>query len=434
MSPREPPAEGDEPLRRAGDGRVSARVPGERPAAARRRRRHTALVLPGGGARAAYQVGFLRYVAREFPEAAFDIVFGVSAGAINASYLAAHRGTFREAVTDLEAVWRDLRIRDVFRADTYALLRDMARWAMRLVSGGVRTAPAPRGLVDTAPLRRLLVRCLDARADGTIPGVEDNVRDGRLRALALTTSSYATGESVTWFQGRGALPWSRQQRRGTEAALTVDHVTASAALPFLFPPVRLADGWYGDGGVRLAAPLSPAIHLGADRILAITTGRAGCAAPEDRARHPPPARIAGVVLESVFLDLLDQDAARIEKANRLLPFVPRAQREGMRRIDLCVQRPAADLGTLASLHEIELPRLLRWLSRGWGTRQVRSNDALSLLLFEPGYIGLLIGLGESDAASRHAELEAFFHPVPAPALVAGARTRGTAATNRLERN
>jgi NTE family protein len=388
-----------------------------------RRHRPTALVLPGGGARAAYQVGFLRYVAREFPEARFDIVFGVSAGAINAAFLAAHRGTFREAVADLADVWRGLTAGDVFRVDTYALLRDAWRWAMRLVSGGVPTAPQPRGLVDTAPLRRLLVRTLGAADDGTIPGVAENLAEGRLRALAVTTSSYQTGESVTWFQGDPALAWTRQHRRGASTALTVDHVAASAALPFLFPPVRLADGWYGDGGVRLAAPLSPAIHLGADRILAITTGRTGTAAPEDSARHPPPARIAGVLLESVFLDLLDQDAARIEKANRLLPLIPREHREGMRRIDLTVQRPAADLGTLASRHEFELPRLLRWMARGWGTRQVRSNDALSLLLFQHGYLDLLIGLGESDAASRHAELAAFFRKPRAPIVAPRRRNR-----------
>lgn len=398
------------------------RTPETPPAARPRRPRSTALVLPGGGARAAYQVGFLRYVAREFPEAAFDVVFGVSAGAINAAFLAAHRGSFREAVEDLAALWRGLTSRDVFRVDAYALLRDATRWALRLLSGGVPTAPQPRGLVDTSPLRRLLIRSLGARDDGTIPGVAENLEDGRLRALALTTSSYATGESVTWFQGTGVEPWSRLHRRGTSTALTVDHVAASAALPFLFPPVRLDDGWYGDGGVRLAAPLSPAIHLGAERILAITTGRTGRAPPEDPTRHPPPARIAGVLLESVFLDLLDQDAARIEKANRLLPLIPRAHREGMRRIDLTVQRPAADLGTLATRHEFELPRLVRWLSRGWGTRQVRSNDALSLLLFEPGYLDLLIGLGESDAASRRAELERFFRQPRAPVIAS--RRRG----------
>lgn len=401
MSSDERAAGGEEPRREGGVGR----------------RRSTALVLPGGGARAAYQVGFLRYVARRFPDVEFDVVFGVSAGAINASYLAAHRGTFPEAVEDLAAIWRGLTVADVFRVDAYALFRDTARWMLRLVSGGVPTAPAPRGLVDTAPLHALLARLLDAREDGTIPGVAENLASGRLRALALTTSSYATGESVTWFQGRDVGAWSRLHRRGAPVDLTVDHVAASAALPFLFPPVRLADGWYGDGGVRLAAPLSPAIHLGADRILAITAGRTGCAAPEDTSRHPPPARIAGVLLESVFLDLLDQDAARIEKANRLLPFVPRDRREGMRRIDLLVQRPAADLGSLASLHEIELPRLLRWFTRGWGTRQVRSNDALSLLLFEPGFLGLLIGLGESDAASRHDELDAFFRQPRTPLVV-----------------
>ncbi len=377
------------------------------------RDRTTALVLPGGGARAAYQVGFLRHVARAFPDVRFDVIFGVSAGAINAAFLASHRGSFVEAVDDLAALWRSLTTRSVFRADTESLFRSVLGWGVRLVAGGSGAAPSTRGLLDTAPLHKLLSERLHARPDGTLPGVDANLRDGRLRALALTTSSYATAASVTWVQGSDVPTWSRPGRRGVPTALTVDHISASAALPFIFPAVRLADGWYGDGGIRLAAPLSPAIHLGADRILAVTTcrtesGAQTMATDTGHLHYPQPAQVAGVLLNSVFLDLVDQDAARIEKANRLLPHVPPALREGLRHIDLFVQRPAANLGTLASAHELELPRAVRWLLRGWGTREVTSSDALSLLLFERGYLELLMGIGESDAVARHDELAEFF--------------------------
>jgi NTE family protein len=373
--------------------------------------RSTALVLPGGGARAAYQVGFLRHVARAFPDVRFDVIVGVSAGAINAAFLASHRGPFTEAVEELADVWRGLTTRDVFRVDTRSLVRSLAGWSARLATGGTWASPTTRGLVDTSPLVELLTRRLGARPDGTLPGVDGNLIDGRLRALALTASSYGTARTVTWVQGADLAGWSRPGRRGTPTALTVAHVTASSALPLLFPAVRLTDGWYGDGGIRLAAPLSPAIRLGADRILAVTTSRPDSVRHEsdaDAARYPPPAQVAGVLLNSVFLDLVDQDAGRIEQTNRLLTHVPRSERRGLRHVDVLVQRPAASLGSLASRHEFELPWLVRWLTRGWGTREVASNDALSLLLFEHGYIELLMGIGESDAVARHAELERFF--------------------------
>jgi len=398
-------------------GKGTPRAPSDRRHAARSSR-PCALVLPGGGARAAYQVGFLRHVARAFPDVHFDVIHGVSAGAINAAFLASHRGSFAEAVDDLAEVWRGLTTRSVFRVDSRSLLRNIVQWGARLVSGGSGAVPSTRGLVDTSPLRALLAECLEAAPDGTLPGVAANLRDGRLRALALTTSSYATARSVTWVQGQNVPTWMRPGRRGTPADLTVDHVTASSALPFLFPAVRLSDGWYGDGGIQLAAPLSPAIRLGAERILAVTTCRTGVAHVPDTLNYPPPAQVAGVLMNSVFLDLLDQDAARIEQTNRLLPYVPRPSREGLRHVDLLVQRPAASLGALASRHELELPRLVRWLTRGWGTREVASNDALSLLLFERGYVELLMGIGESDAASRHEELARFLGSdrmgVPAP--------------------
>ena len=235
-----------------------------------------ALVLSGGGARAAYQVGFLRHLASRHPDLAPDILTGVSAGGIIATSLASREGRFRDGVAQLHELWRGLRIDDVFRVDRADLASRVTRWGLRLVSG-VPGAPRVRSLVDTAPLHQLLIRTLEPGGDGTIPGIARNLDARRLRAVALTASSYTTGQSVTWVQsveGCGVLTWERPQRKSVNACLRVDHVMASAALPFFFPAVEIDGAWYGDGGIRLTAPLSPAIHLGARKIIAVSTRRA----------------------------------------------------------------------------------------------------------------------------------------------------------------
>ncbi len=371
----------------------------------------TALVLTGGGARAAYQAGFLQYTAHAFPDAHFDIVTGVSAGAINAAFLAAHPGKFTTATDDLVALWSGLASHDVYSADAGSLVGQILRWGLRLVTGGARAVPTTRGLLDATPLRGLLQRVLHADHTGRIPGIAENIRKGRLRAAAVTTSSYSTGRSVTFVEGLRAVRRDRPNSVTVSAGLNVDHITASSALPLLFPAVRIDDAWYGDGGVRLAAPLSPAIDLGADRILAVTTCRA-LSADEARSAasdtYPPPAQVAGVLLNAVFLDLVDQDALRLERRNRLIANLPAGEREGLRPIDLVVQRPVRDLGAVANEFEMELPAALRFLTRGWGTRETRSNDALSLLMFEGDYMRRLIELGAYDACLRHDELARFF--------------------------
>ena len=225
-----------------------------------------ALMLSGGGARAAYQVGFLRHVASRHPDLAPGILTGVSAGGIIAAYLVSHPGRFVDAVTTLSGIWRELQIDQVFRVDTRHLTSRVGRWALRLMSGGSPGAPAARSLVDTTPLRELLWRMLDVQPDGTLGGVARRIEEGRLGAIALTASSYTTGQSVTWVQGRGSsrvLTWEGAQRESIGGPLSVDHVMASAALPMFFPAIEIGGAWYGDGGIRLTAPLSPAIHLGA---------------------------------------------------------------------------------------------------------------------------------------------------------------------------
>jgi NTE family protein len=369
--------------------------------------------MGGGGARAAYQVGFLGAVARERPDLHIPYITGVSAGAINAAHLAAHHGSFGQSVQELTHLWSELGIEDVFRVDLPTLLWNLVRWGAQLVGGG--NAPTrTRGLVDTAPLRRYLTEVLHA-VDGELTGVDYNLRNGRLRAVALSTSSYTTGQSVTWVQGSEIEAWERPLRTSRMTRLTVEHVMASAALPLLFPAVELEDAWYGDGGMRLAAPLSPALHLGASKVLAIST-RYGKTPEEERdpqvRGYPPPAQIVGVLMNAVFLDLLDHDALRLERLNDLLAKLEPEERDGLRPIRLLVTRPSRDLGRMAGRFEPRLPRGFRFLTRGLGTRETESPDFLSLVLFQPDYLGALMEVGREDAEARMGEILDFLDDEP----------------------
>jgi NTE family protein len=376
------------------------------------RRSGLALMLSGGGARAAYQVGFLRLLAREFPGVVPDILTGVSAGGINAAYLAARQEPFADKVENLAEVWAGIRMDNVFRVDMRDLAGRTLRWSGRLLGGGKKTLPGAKSLVDTDPLRELLERMLQV-SDGQIHGIAQNLEAGWLRALALTASSYTTGQSVTWLQTRADAcirTWERPQRVSTTCAFRVEHVMASAALPFFFPAVEVEGRWYGDGGIRLTAPLAPAVHLGARKIIAVSTRYARSRAEADApavAGYPPPAQVAGVLYNAIFLDQLDGDALQLETVNRLIAKLPEEQRGGMQHIDLLMLRPSIDLGRLANEYEPDLPRAFRFLTRGLGTRETRSNDMLSLVMFQGDYLRRLMELGEADAAARIGEIRRF---------------------------
>jgi NTE family protein len=371
-----------------------------------------ALMFSGGGARAAYQVGFLRLLAREFPDVVPGILTGVSAGGINAAYLATRQEPFAEKVEALAAIWGDIHIDNVFRVDLRDLASRTVRWGGRLLSGGKHPMPSARSLVDTAPLRELLHRLL-ATGGGEITGIAESLRAGWLRAVALTASSYTTGQSLTWVQtreDRGIQTWERPQRKSVACALRVDHVVASSALPFFFPAVEVDGAWYGDGGIRLTAPLSPAVHLGARRIIAVSTRYARSRAEADRPAitgYPPPAQVAGVLYNAIFLDQLDSDALQLQQVNRLIARLPETARDGLRPIELLMLRPSVDLGRLANAYEPDLPRAFRFLTRGLGTRETRSNDMLSLVMFQADYVKRLIELGEADAHARLEDIRRF---------------------------
>ncbi len=372
-----------------------------------------AVVLTGGGARAAYQVGVLRGIARLLPDARFQIITGVSAGAINAAFVASRSPRVSETIDELVALWSNLRVDEVFRVDLGSLLKHFFHWTLRLASGGMRVGEV-RGLVDTKPLEALLRRVLPLRSGGEIDGIAENVARCDPKAVALTTLDYSTGQTVTWVQGCGIELWERPMRRSVNTRLSIAHVMASAALPLFFPAVSLRNSWHGDGGIRLAAPLSPALHLGAQRILAISTSHRKTPAEADQPTtfgYPPPAQIVGQLMNAVFLDVIDEDALRLERSNRFLEGLSEDERHGFRVVDLMVIRPSQDLGRLAGEYEPQLPRCFRFLSRGWGTRLTSRPDLLSLLMFEPNYLRRLIAVGEADAESRVDEIARIVKPI-----------------------
>lgn len=278
-----------------------------------------ALVTSGGGARAAYQIGFLNCLAQLHPELKIPILTGVSAGAINAAYLANQPGTFSERVEGLTKIWMGLTTEQMFRVDSLSIVSNVARWGLRLLLGGAFHAIKVRSLLDTSLLEVLLEQVFELN-DGYLTGIQRNLGRRELKAIAITASNYSTGQSVSWVQGRELRHWERAHRKEIQCALERKHILASVSLPFFFPAVEIGGHWYGDGGIRMTAPLSPAIHLGASRILAISTQHAPNYEEDnspDIDYYPPPIQVAGALFNAIFLDVFDNDALRLERINRL---------------------------------------------------------------------------------------------------------------------
>ena len=368
-------------------------------------------MLSGGGARAAYQTGVLCHVGERLPDLRVPILTGVSAGAINTGFLGSYRGTFGDATQALRRRWLSLSSEEVFKANPSSLFFNGVRVGSALVGGGSRLAPKIRSLIDTSPLEEFLSRSM---APGAIA---DRLESGEVEAVALTTVSYQTGRTVLFVEGNAPIRMepASAHHRVVRAKLSVNHIMASAAIPLLFPAVKIGQQWYGDGSFRSTAPLAPAIELGAGRLFAISA-RYRRSAPEARqpehVGYPPAARVLGILLNSVFLDTLDWDAANLRRINRLLARLPEEARrdEVLRHVDLQIQRPSRDIGLIAAEFEDRLPRAMRFLVRGLGTSETRSADLLSYLLFDSAYITQLIELGESDAEENWSRLEAFLAP------------------------
>lgn len=369
------------------------------------------LVLTGGGARAAYQVGAIMALARIAGRERnpFPVVVGMSAGAVNAAALAVGADEFREAVRRLGKVWRALTPEQVYRTDSARLAVIGARWLRDLTLNGLLGENTINHLLDTAPLRRLLASALP------LERVSAHVRSGALRGLAISATNYATGTGITFFDGDPRIqPWVRSLRMGVRATMTIDHVMASAAIPLFFPPVQIGDAFYGDGCIRMLAPVSPAIHLGADRVIAIGVRHKRSpaeTATRQLARPPaslPLAEVIGTLLNALFLDSVELDAERLARINQMLgAMAPEHQgSQPLHVIPLLILRPSKDLGDLAEDEQIRLPGTLRYLLQGVGGR-TRGSDLLSYLAFEPVYIRRLMRLGYRDTMARSLEIEAF---------------------------
>ena len=374
------------------------------------------LVLTGGGARAAYQVGALRAVAEivtpgTFP---FQVVAGISAGAINSIVVACTAHDLGQGVEALRQTWASLTPDRIFRTGALKLASIGSRWIRDLSGGGLLGGHSINFLLDSAPLRAMLAERLP------FARLRRHLRSGRLRGVAVSATSYQTGTGVSWYEGAADIqPWTRSARCGQRTRLTLDHVMASSAIPVFFPPVKVGEGYYGDGCVRMVYPMSPAIHMGAQRILAISvrSGRDAPGAGEAPATTSPPlSQIAGVLLNAVFLDSLDVDLERLERINRTLAYVPTeriASRElELRPIPVLALRPSVDLGTLASDEYHRFPAMLRYLLKGIGATEDSGTDLLSYLAFEPVYIGRAMELGYQDTMARKDEVEAFFRDEP----------------------
>ena len=374
--------------------------------------RALALVLGGGGARAAYQAGVLRYITESIPGVSFPILSGVSAGAINTTYLANHPRQIPRAAEDLLQCWLDISSDQVFAAQSalslyHRILGTLP--ATRRVANAFQHLGTGGSLLDTRPLQHFLSRHVESEKRN-LAGIAGNVDAKRLKAACITTTSYSTGQTVTWIQGREISNWMHPNHVGRNTRLTLDHVMASTSLPVLFPAVRIDDAWYGDGGIRLTTPLAPAIHLGATSILAISTryGRSRQEADVPSVDGPPPlAQIIGIMLNAIFLDALDQDAATLETINELLEGHAPGTPSRFRPVNLLLLRPSIDLAKLAANYEFASGGALRLITRGLGTDRTRSPDWLSMLLFNRDYVHTLMQLGWEDARRQQERIETF---------------------------
>ena len=370
-----------------------------------------ALILSGGGARAAYQVGVLKALAEILPDnyhTPFPIICGTSAGAINTLGLAGRPGHFAARVEQLETVWRSLHAESIYRTDGWGVFRNSLGLLSSLMhsKSGIRS---PVALLDNEPLRELLAEYIQFRE------IDEAIASRHLRAVAITAMSYSTGQSITFFQGE-LENWKRARRMGLRTGLTLDHLMASAAIPTIFPPVQIGDHFYGDGALRQLKPLSPALHLGANRlfVVGVSDNPARSQFDETVYHSPSLAQMISHMLNSAFIDTIESDLETLRAVNRLTGPLSPSQRvemgvDHLRPIDFLCITPSQGINNLAADYSSELPRSVRAFLRLTGaTARGGGTSALSYLLFEPGFCGALIDLGHKDTLAQRQRVTAFF--------------------------
>lgn len=386
------------------------------PSSAREPSSTSAVVMSGGGARGAYQAGVLAGLAdlgliSDNAPLPFRILIGSSAGAINAAGMAAMAERPTDGVARLVKAWSEVEAQQVFRTDLRSLGGIGVSWARDLSFGGLTGKVSPKALLDTSPLRDTL--------DGWIPfnQISRNIKSGAVDALVLATTNLYTSTGIVFVEGADDRPLWRQRRRRIERTkIGVDHVMASSAIPLLFPPVHLEDRWFGDGSIRNTTPLSPAIHLGADRVLAISVREQGpdTEVSTDRDQRPAPsiAEIAGVLLDAVMLDAIEVDVDHSDRVNdsitrcaQPLPGQP------FRWVDVLALHPSENISSLAAELVERLPRVVRYMMRGLGS-EAAITELTSYLLFDPVFCGRLVDLGRRDVAANQDEIRSFFTGPP----------------------
>lgn len=368
------------------------------------------LILGGGGARAAYQIGVLKAIAHIIPDNRrnpFPIICGTSAGSINAAVLAASALNFKEGVDRLVGVWENFEVEKVFRADVWSAVSRGGSLILTMTTGGFGRA-APRSLLDNTPLRELLERHV------SFERIDQAVDRGEMRALCVTACSYKTGRSVSFYRGADDIgPWSRARRLGKRAHIHLDHLMASSAIPIIFPAVAIDGEHFGDGTMRQTAPISPALHLGADKVLVVGVRQEQTTETEDiqSKEYPSMGQIAGYILDTLFLNSLHADIERLQRINETLSLLPdemHAKTE-LKSIETLVISPSADIAAIANPHLDVLPAAVRYLMRIIGARRGSGQRLLSYLLFHSTFCRELIDLGFNDTVGHRDKLLEFLN-------------------------
>ena len=367
------------------------------------------LVLPGGGARGAYQIGVLKGITEILPDKVknpFSVISGTSVGAINASVIASKADSFVDAVDLLNHIWGTFKTNRVYKTDSLTMFKSSLHWLVTLVSGGT-LLKNPKSLLNNSPLRSLLLKNIN------LDNIRSNIDEDNLEAFAITASGYSSGKSITFFQSsKKHINWEKFRRKGIESGVSTDHLMASVALPLIFPAVKIDNEFFGDGAMRHATPLSPAIRLGAEKLLIITTDNNKKHSDTHDRDHPSIGEIGGYMLDALFSSGLLSDLERLDRINQIIKHsshgpISTASKQ-MKHLDYCIVSPSKDINLIAEEHFNEIPYSIKLLLRGLGLKNQSQSELLSFLLFESSFTQELIELGFQDAIEHKDQIKSIF--------------------------